>query len=43
MTACLAALGSLVVYFGGVRLLLQQFWLWLATWAPVVRRAFGYP
>jgi hypothetical protein len=38
-----AAIGSLVVYVGGVRLLLQHLALWLATFEQIARRALGFP
>ncbi len=38
-----AAIGALVIYLGGVRFLLQQAVVWLATSALIVRRALGCP
>jgi hypothetical protein len=41
--AHIAAISSLVVYAGGVRLLLQHLALWLATCEQIARRALGFP
>ena len=41
--AWVAAIGSLVVYVGGVRLLLQRLALWLAICEQIARRALGFP
>jgi hypothetical protein len=38
-----AGIGTLVVYLGGVRFLLHQGAVWLATGAEIVRRALGCP
>ncbi len=38
-----AAIGALVVYLGGIRFLLYQAALWLATCAAIIRRALGCP
>jgi hypothetical protein len=41
--ARVAAIGSLVAYVGGVRLLLHRLALWLAIGEQIVRRASGFP
>jgi hypothetical protein len=41
--ARVAAIGSLVVYVGSVRLLLQRLALWVATCEQIARRALGIP
>ncbi len=39
----IAAIGALAAYLGGIRFLLYQAALWLATCAEIIRRALGCP
>jgi hypothetical protein len=41
--ACVATIGSLLVYVGGARLLLRHVGLWIVTCEQIIRHVLGFP